>query len=150
MTKIKTQAMKSNKSTYSIYLLLCAISFFACTEPEGFHAPEDPLDAGREFVRAVLDGDYKKATLYLNNDPEDQELFSRYVKYQKKQPNKERLSLKSASIIINKAESLNDSTSIINFSNSYSMKPMNLKIIKSEKTWKVDFSYTFSGNIPSK
>lgn len=132
------------------YSLCCAILLFACAEPEGFRQPEDPLDTGREFVRAVLNGDYKKATLYLNNDPEDQELFNRYVKYQKKQPTKEKLFLKSASIIINEVEHVNDSTSIINFSNSHTMTPMNLKIIKSDKSWKVDFSYTFSENIPAK
>lgn len=130
--------------------ILIALFLVGCAQPEGFVPPEDPLDAGREFVRAVLDGDYKKATLYLNDDPEDQELFNRYITYQKKQPKKERLSYKSASIIINKAENLNDSTSIINFSNSYSMKPMDLKIIKKNNTWKVDFSYTFSGNEPQK
>jgi hypothetical protein len=66
----------------------------------------------------------------------------------KKQPQKEKLQLKSASIIINKVENQNDSISIISFSNSYSMKPMDLKVVRSEKTWKVDFSYTFSGNLP--
>lgn len=142
--------MVANPLRYLICLLLAVFSLLGCSEPEGFTTPEDPLDAGREFVRAVLDGDYKKATLYLNNDPEDQELFSRYVAYQKKQPNKERLSYKSASIIINKVENLNDSISIINFSNSYSMKPTNLRIVKKNNTWKVDFSYTFSGNIPQK
>ena len=138
-------AIKTLKN--QIYFIFFLLTLWGCSEPQGYIPPEDPLDAGREFVRAVLDGDYEKATLYLNNEAEDQELFARYVTYQKKQPNKERLSLKSASIIINKSENINDSTAIINFSNSYTMKPMNLKIIKKDNTWKVDFSYTFSGNI---
>jgi hypothetical protein len=45
-----------------------------------------------------------------------------------------------------KVEKINDSTSIINFSNSYSMTPMDLKVMLSNKKWRVDFSYTFSGN----
>jgi hypothetical protein len=28
------------------------------------------------------------------------------------------------------------------------MKPTDLKVVKDGKTWKVDFSYTFSGNLP--
>jgi hypothetical protein len=141
--------MEHNKKYFKFILGNCLlILFFACNTPEGFKEPEDPLDAGREFVRAVLDGDYEKANLYLLNDAEDQELFKRYQTYMKKSPKKELLQLKSSSIVINKVEALSDSITLINFSNSYTMKPTDLKVIKEGKTWKVDFSYTFSGNLP--
>lgn len=133
-----------------VKIILFAVLFFiiGCAEPEGFKQPEDPLDAGREFIRAVMDGDFKEAELYISEDEEDFGLFRRYEDYMKKQPQKERLSLKSASIIINKIENLGDSICLINFSNSHSMKPMDLKVIKENQNWKVDFSYTFSGNLP--
>lgn len=131
--------------TYLIVLL----AFFACNEPEGYKEAEDSLDAGREFIRAVLNGDYEKAALYINENEEDKELFNRYQQYMKKQPQKERLQLKSSSIIINKIEKLSDSVSILNFSNSHTMKPMEIKIIQSNKKWRVDFSFTFSGNLPA-
>jgi len=141
--------MEHNKKYLKFISGICLlILFFACNTPEGFKEPEDPLDAGREFVRAVLDGDYEKANLYLLNDAEDQELFKRYQIYMKKSPKKELLQLKSSSIVINKVEALSDSITLINFSNSYTMKPTDLKVIKEGKTWKVDFSYTFSGNLP--
>lgn len=133
------------RSTFTTALI--TIFLLACNRPEGFTSPEDPLDAGREFVRAVLDGDYERAQLYIQDNPEDRELFIRYSRYMKGQSQKERLQLKSASIIINKVETLADSVSIINFSNSYAMKPMDLKIVRENKEWKVDFSYTFSGNL---
>lgn len=139
------------KIKYHIALIsafMTAIVFLGCSTPEGFVQPEDPMDAGREFIRAVLDGDYKKASLYINKDKDDQELFEQYEQYMKKQPRKEKLSLKSASIIINKSENINDSVTIINFSNSHSNKPMDLKVVKVSNEWKVDFSYTFSGNLP--
>ena len=132
-----------------VYLLVWGMgSFWGCSTPEGFKSPEDPLDAGREFIRALLDGDYEKGSLYVLNDPEDQEIFKRYERYMKKQPRNELLNLKSASIIINKIENQGDSISIINFSNSHSMKPMDLKIVKANGEWKIDLSYTFSGNLP--
>lgn len=140
--------MQVNPISKWISMLFITAIAFACNGPEGFKPPEDPLDAGREFVRAVLDGNYEKANLYLLNDEEDVELFGRYQAYMKKQPKKERLQLQSASIIINKVENQSDSISIISFSNSHTMKPMDLKVIKTDKTWKVDFSYTFSGNLP--
>jgi hypothetical protein len=129
------------------YMLL-SIWMMGCNEPEGFKNPEDPLDAGREFVRAILDGNYQKAGLYINKDQEDKDLFTTYQQYMKKQPQKERLLLKSSSIIIHKSETINDSVTIINFSNSHSMKPMDIKVIREDNTWKIDFSYTFSGNLP--
>ena len=132
-----------------VYLLVWGMgSFWGCSTPEGFKSPEDPLDAGREFIRALLDGDYEKGSLYVLNDPEDQEIFKRYERYMKKQPQKELLNLKSASIIINTMENQGDSISIINFSNSHSMKPMDLKVVKADGEWKIDLSYTFSGNLP--
>jgi len=132
-----------------LFFLILLAAIFSCNEPEGFKEAEDPLDAGREFVRAVLDGNYEKAVLYIEDNQEDKDLFERYKKYMKNQPKKEKLQLKSSSIIINKVENLSDTASIINFSNSYSMKPMELKVIQKNKKWRVDFSYTFSGNLPA-
>lgn len=134
---------------YRILSLFAVLLFASCQEPEGFTDPEDPLDAGREFVRAVLDGDFEKASIYVSDNEEDKEIFERYENYMKKQPRSERLNLKSASIIVNKVEKLNDSVTIINFSNSHTMKPTDLKVIKQDNSWKVDFSYTFSGNLPA-
>jgi hypothetical protein len=139
--------MINGKQSFTSWILTLLL-VWGCAQPEGFTPPEDPLDAGREFIRALLDGDYEKGSLYVLNDPEDQEIFKRYERYMKKQPRKELLNLKSASIIINKMENSGDSICIINFSNSHSMKPMDLKIVKFEGDWKVDLSYTFSGNLP--
>jgi len=139
--------MINGKQSFTSWILTLLL-VWGCVQPEGFTPPEDPLDAGREFIRALLDGDYEKGSLYVLNDPEDQEIFKRYERYMKKQPRKELLNLKSASIIINKMENSGDSICIINFSNSHSMKPMDLKIVKFEGDWKVDLSYTFSGNLP--
>ena len=137
-----------NINSIKLYAIITALAFSSCNEPEGFQQPEDPLDAGREFIRATLDGDFEKAALYVADNQEDKEIFDRYEAYMKKQPKAERLKLKSASIIINHVEKISDSVTIINFSNSSSMKPTDLKVVKTESTWKVDFSYTFSGNLP--
>ncbi|MGL6266571.1 MAG: hypothetical protein ACRC2O_01555 [Chitinophagaceae bacterium] len=117
-----------------------------CSGPEGFKKPEDALDAAREFVRAVLDGDYKRAELYVLPEEEDLRLFHRYKDYMKNQPEKERLGLKSSSILVNKAEPLNDSVTIINYANSFSKKPMDIRVVKKDGEWWIDFSFTFSGN----
>lgn len=119
-----------------------------CEQPQGFIEPEDPLDAGREFVRATLDGNFERAALYVNNDPEDKDLFVRYENFMKHQPKEIKLQFKSASIIIHNVKNDSDSVSYMNYSNSYTNKPMDLKIVKQANKWRVDLSYTFSGNLP--
>lgn len=133
-----------NRITRWIPALLLLLS--ACSEPEGFKKPEDGLDAGREFIRAVLDGDYRKAGIYVLKEEEDIRLFDRYKSYMKTRPEKERLGLKSSNILIHKVEPMNDSVTLINYSNSYSRKPTDLRIIRKNDEWWVDFSYTFSGD----
>ena len=125
--------------------LVFTVILVACNQPEGFKKPEDGLDAGREFVRAVLDGDFNKAQMYVLPEEDDIRLFNRYKTYVKKRSEKERLSLKSSSIQINKVEELNDSTTIINYANSYSKEPVDIKVIKKDGEWWIDFSYTFAG-----
>jgi hypothetical protein len=132
----------------SFFISLIAALFFSCNDPVGFKKPEDGLDAGREFVRAVLDGDYKKGELYVIPDDDDIRLYKRYTDYMRKQPGSELIELKQASIIINKVEEVSDSIQIINYSNSYTQKPMDIKVVKKDGEWWVDFSYTFSGNLP--
>jgi hypothetical protein len=116
--------------------------------PVGFKKPEDGLDAGREFIRAVLDGDYKKGELYVLPDEEDIRIYKRYTDYMKKRSPEELQGLKDASIIVNKIEPVNDTVQIINYANSYSKKPMDIKVVKQDGQWWVDFKYTFSGNLP--
>jgi hypothetical protein len=130
-----------------ISVLLFALLYLACN-PAGFRKPEDGLDAGREFIRAVLDGDYKKAELYVMPEEEDLRLFKRYEEYMRKRPGSELIELKQASIIINKVEMVSDTIQIINYSNSHTSKPVDIKVVKKDGEWWVDFSYTFSGNLP--
>ena len=45
-------------------------------------------------------------------------------------------------------EDVNDSITIINYSNSYMNKPLEIKVVKEDHKWQVDFKYTYSGNLP--
>lgn len=127
-----------------IAMALAAL-FAACGEPEGFRKPEDALDAGREFIRAVLDADYGKAELYILKDEEGTRLFERYKSYMKNRPEPERLGLKSASILIHSVAAVDDSTTVIEYSNSYSRKHTPMRVVKRSGEWWIDFSHTVSG-----
>jgi hypothetical protein len=132
-----------NRFLGTILVALAAIA--ACSDPQGFKRPEDPLDASREFVRAVLDGNYEKAEKYVLPEEDDIALFQRYRNYMNKQPAEEKRNLKESNIIINKVEAESDSVSIVNFQNSWSNKPADLRVVRRDGEWYIDFKYTFSG-----
>jgi hypothetical protein len=56
--------------------LLIAIIFVSCGSG-GYTKATDAQDAGREFIRASLDGDYRKAEFYLLKDDDNQRLFEK-------------------------------------------------------------------------
>jgi hypothetical protein len=124
--------------------LLAALLFISsgCSGPEGHKEPEDALDAAREFVRAVLDGDYARAELHLL-DEDDKVIFGRYKQFRNARPDTERRQLKSATIIINSVEAQSDSVTMVNYANSLSREPTELRVVKRNGRWLVDFSHTF-------
>lgn len=107
---------------------------------------ENPLDAGREFVRASLDGKYNTATFFLLKDSTNLNLLKRWEDSYKTTSREEKEQFKKARIVINSVETVNDSTTILNFSNTFKKEPQNLKVVKHEGDWLVDFKYTFSSN----
>lgn len=126
--------------------LLAALLFSSCGQsPSAVPTPEDGEDAGREFIRAVLDGDYVKADQYVLPEDEDKQLYKRYVEYMRKQPGKELIELRQANITINEIQQQGDSVVLINYSNSHSKKPATVRVVRRSNKWWVDFSYTFAG-----
>lgn len=110
--------------------------------------PETAMDAGRSFIRASLDGDFKTTETLLLKDSENSQLFESYKRTYSNLDETKKKEYKEASYNINKFEELNDSTTIINYSNSYMKKPMEIKLIRTEGNWLVDFKYTIAGNLP--
>ncbi|MCO5240350.1 MAG: hypothetical protein M9904_09860 [Chitinophagaceae bacterium] len=130
-----------------IFLLTtCYLLFTGCTENKDAQKPDDPLEAGREFIRFALDGDMQNAKAYILPDPDNERLFETIEKKYAAETREEKINYKGASIIINKFQSLNDSTAIINYSNSYKKQNSEIKLVKTNNEWWVDFKYTFTGS----
>jgi hypothetical protein len=103
----------------------------------------DPLEAGREFIEASLKGDYDYAKQYLLADNTNLMSFDRFVEFDKNLPAKDKQGYKDANIIIDSTETLSDSVTIINYSNTYKKKASKIKLVKKNNEWLVDFKYTF-------
>ena len=120
----------------------------ACNEKKD-SSPATAMDVGRTFIRASLDGDFKTAEPLILSDPENEQAFESFKQYFSELPEAQRAQYKSANYNINKYEDINDSTAIINYSNSFMNKPMEIKLVRADgNKWLVDFKYTVSGNLP--
>jgi hypothetical protein len=130
-----------------IAILLFVIAFIGCRSKEE-QTPATALDRGRDFIRASLNGDFDNAEKLILKDDQNLQLFDSYKSYYNRLPSEKKQLYKQASYEINKYLDVDDSTTIINYSNSYMNKPMDIKLIRKNKTWLVDFKYTYSGNLP--
>lgn len=81
-------------------------------------------------------------------DKENQYWLGKWSEEFNKISEQERTSYSKSSInIAEVSDVINDSVTIISFSNSFRKKPQKIKVVKYNGEWKVDFKYTFTGNL---
>jgi hypothetical protein len=123
------------------YLALLIIILAACTQQET-KRPTASMDVGNTFIRATLDGDFKNAEVLLYKDSANTEFFEAFKRTFEAFTKEKKASFKNASYIINSYTAVNDSTNIIDYSNSFMKQNQKIKLIKKAATWSVDFKYT--------
>ena len=131
---------------YLLFLMVLGILYSCDSKTESVEM--NALETGRQFIRASLDGNFKIAEPLILTDAENQQQFQRFETFYSNMPVDDKNKYKASSYEINKFLEVNDSTTIINYSNSYMKKPMEIKLIRVNKAWMVDFKYTSSGNLP--
>ena len=132
----------------NILAFIVSISILYSCNNEKKERPSTALDTGREFIRASLDGNFETTQQLLLKDTQNLQLFESYKMLYERMPADKKKKYKSASYEINKYLDLDDSTTIINYSNSYMNKPMEIKVVRHDKEWSIDFKYISSGNLP--
>lgn len=125
-----------------------ALLFFISCNNANNNRPLTAIDTGREFIRASLNGDFNSAENLILKDTQNVQLFESYKHFYNKLPAEKKDYYRKASYKINKYVDADDSTTLINYSNSYMKKPMDIKIVRNHNVWAVDFKYTYSGNQP--
>lgn len=118
-----------------------AVSLIACNNNDP-KRPGTAVETGTEFIRATLDGNFKVAEPLLLNDKQNESMFQSYKTYYDRLPADKKAAYKKASYNVNTLTEQNDSVTIINYSNSYMKQPMNIKVLKRDNIWSVDFTYT--------
>ena len=133
---------------YLLIILLSLLLPFCTNEKDEYHEPENALDAGREFIQQSLNGKFKTAEKYMLQDKENQYWLSKWSGEFNRISEQEKASYSKASINIAEVNDVfPDSVTIISFSNSFKKAPQKIKVVKYNGEWKIDFKYTFSGNL---
>jgi hypothetical protein len=116
------------------------MAFSACNSKTE-KRPDTAIDTGREFIKSSMIGDFKMAETLIYNDAENLSLFNAFKTFYKRMPEDKKLKYQKASYEINELKEPNDSTTFINYSNDYMKKPMEIKLIRVNKVWYVDFKH---------
>ena len=119
--------------------VICFLAFImACNAGKTFTPAEDAQDAGRQFIRASLDGDYEKARFYLLNDSVNLLLINKWQQDFDKLDRDTRQSYREASIIAINIKPVNDSVTTYSYSNSFRKDTTTVHIVRRNGEWLVD------------
>ena len=125
------------------------IFFWACNNSDqqqqpASNQPENDLDAARTFIRDALDGKFEHAKQLMFKDSTNDETMDVIERNYERMPQADRVGYRNASIQIHNTKTIADTT-FVTYSNSYKNQNQNLKLVKVNGQWLVDFKYTFQG-----
>lgn len=131
------------------FAIFCFTLLIACNNKnENFQEPENALDAGREFIQLSLQGKFNSANQYMLQDAENKYWLDKWSKDFAQKSEQEKTSFAKSSINISEvADVVADSVTVIVFSNSFKKSSQKVKVVRQNGKWRVDFKYTFSGNL---
>ena len=124
-------------------LIIVLLKSCASKYPEASTA----LEAGREFIDGCLKGDFEKASAYMIIDNTNESDLLKIKRDYDSKSKEQKDSFATASIIVTEDATINDTMHIINYRNSYDQFARKVKVVQRNGEWKVDFKYTFNGNL---
>lgn len=130
----------------SSFSLLFALLFIAaCGNEEKAPATSDNhVDAVRNFVRAALDGKFAEARMYMISDSVNNNYMDVAERSYANMSQENKDGYRASSIQFpSPMITVNDSTSIVIYSNSFKNNPDTLKVVKAGGKWLVDFKYLY-------
>lgn len=121
------------------FLLLCLL---ACNDAGQNMKSENDVDAARNFIQAALNGDYNKARGYMLPNQINEQRMDAIERVPLRSDEKKGLA--EASINIHNVSKINDTATIVIYSNSFKNDWDTLRVIKQKDQWLVDFNYYFT------
>lgn len=126
-------------------LFFTSLILFACGNKDKKTArSENKVDAARNFIRAALDGKFSEAATYMLQDSVNLNWLDVAERSYQRADQSVKDGYRAASIRFpGDMVNLDDSTSIIIFSNSYKNDPDTLRLVKVNNNWLVDLKYLY-------
>jgi hypothetical protein len=126
-------------------LLFALFVLASCGNEEKAPATSDNhVDAVRNFVRAALDGKFAEARMYMISDSVNNNYMDVAERSYANMTQENKDGYRASSIQFpSPMVTLNDSTSIVIYSNSFKNNPDTLKVMKTRGKWLVDFKYLY-------
>jgi type IV secretory pathway component VirB8 len=124
--------------------------FCACSGSEGdagteFTTAESDVDAARSFIRSALDGKYDRARQFIVQDSVNTQYLDLFERnYKLRMDPEDKRGYRESSINIHDIRQVNDSTTVVNYSNSFKKQNDSLKVVRVANQWLVDLKYSFS------
>jgi len=134
------------KKTILSGCVLLLAGLLACKNAEEVKS-ENAIDAARNFIQSALNGEFDKAGQYMVDDSLNRQDLHLMERLSKNLTKEEKQKYKEASIRIHETRPMNDSATIIYYSNSYKNKRDSLKVVSQNGQWLVDFKYIFKQGI---
>jgi hypothetical protein len=131
------------KKASLLLLLSCGLIACGSDRQSNSNSSDNDIDAARNFIQAALVGDFDRAKVFMVKDSVNNENINAIERLNERQGKEEKEKYQTASIRIHQNRNVNDSTSIIYYSNSYKNKIDSLKVIRVGGKWLVDFKYIF-------
>jgi len=104
---------------------------------------ENDIDAARNFIRAALDGKFDEARTIMVDDSDNVHFLINAERIYKSLKSDDINAFRGASINIHQVSPLNDSTTVVIYSNSFMNNHDTLKVIKIKEQWLVDLKYLY-------
>ena len=127
-----------------LFLLFC---FVACNNDDKKEPAESETDVNviTSFIQAALEGNYEKAKTFMVSDSISTERMNNIERVNLSA--EEKKGLAAASINMHNVNRLNDSVTIVIYSNSFKNNWDTLRAMKLKGKWLVDFNYLFDHDL---
>ena len=129
--------------------LLAAL--FSCSNEDSPAAKsEGDVDAARMFIRSALDGRWRDAKRLIVQDSTNiQDIDVAEQHYTQRLDVTQQRGYRESQIIIHDTRELNDSTTIVVYSNTFKKQRDSVKVVRVNGTWLVDLKYSFPNTNPA-
>ena len=115
------------------------VTLIACGAGGGYEKAENAQDAGRQFIRASLDGDHQKARFYLLQDTTNLLMIERQQRDYEELSHEAKQRHRDSDIRPIRIQKINDSTTTYQYYSTYNPKDTTtMSIVRRHGDWLVD------------